>query len=152
MAWMACRARGGSRDTVLAANTRRREGFQPEGEQRGGEVFGVQGDDGAGTGDDGCGEDVFVVGVGQSVGAVEAFPPGDLGVVERLPHLLDQVGGSPVGVGGVDTAVDQFGGLLVFELGEDDVAPLAGTGLRRPGTAGRRVAGWARARRCPAAR
>jgi len=93
------------------------------GEERGGEVFGVEGDDGAGTGDDRCGDDVFVVGVGEAVDAVEAFPAGDLGIVEGLPHLLDQVRCAMVGVDGVDSAADQFGCLFLFQFGQDDAAP-----------------------------
>jgi len=43
----------------------RSEGFQPKGKERAGEVFGVEGDDGAGAGDDRRGDDVFVIGIGR---------------------------------------------------------------------------------------
>ena len=45
------------------------QGFQPGREQRCGEVLGVQGDDRAGAGDNSGRDDVFIVRVGQAVGA-----------------------------------------------------------------------------------
>jgi hypothetical protein len=91
----------------LAANSAGRSVSKPEG---------------AGAADDRCGDDVFVVGVGQAVGTFEAFPAGDFRVVEGLPHLLDQVRRAIVGVGGGDSAADQLGRLRL-EFGEDDAAP-----------------------------
>jgi len=89
-----------------------------------GEIFGVEGDDGAGAGDDRCRDDVFVVGIGEVVGAaVQAFPAGDLGVVEGLSHLLNQVRCAIVGIGGGDSAAGELGRLFVCQFGEDDAAP-----------------------------
>jgi hypothetical protein len=47
----------------------------------------------------------------------------DLGVVERGTHLRDEAEGAPRGLAGCFTALDQFSGLMIPELFEDNGAP-----------------------------
>ena len=66
---------------------------------------------------------MLVIGVGKAVGTFEAFPAGDLRVVEGLSHLLNQVRCAIFGVGRSDSVPGQLGCLFVFQFGEDDAAP-----------------------------